>query len=875
MTFWTTHQIRQAFTTFFQNYHHTLVPSSPLVPHQDDTLLFVNAGMVPFKNVFLGNEKRNDNKAVSVQKCLRAGGKHNDLENVGYTARHHTFFEMLGNFSFGDYFKHQAITYAWEFLTQVLQLPPEKLWITVYQHDAEAKSIWLNDIGVDPQRFSEIGAHDNFWSMGDTGPCGPCSEIFYDHGSDIAGGPPGSPEEDGDRFVEIWNLVFMQYNRLADGTLENLPNPSVDTGMGLERIAAVMQSTYDNFKTDVFQTLIEAVLAQANQSDHEHASAKVVADHIRAISFLIADGVFPQNEGRGYVLRRIIRRAARHGYKLGIQKAFLSNMVPTLVDLMGQAYPQLVQQQSMIQQVIAKEEQQFRQTLTQGMAMLEKAFETLKDQQQVPGELAFKLYDTYGFPIDLTADIARERDLTIDYDGFDSAMEAQRQRAKAASQFKTDYNARIQTDCQTQFVGYETLSTDATVDQLLIQGADVTHIDANQEAIVILNQTPFYAESGGQVADQGVIKTPQGALFQVTDVQQHGQAFLHHGYLTQGSLTLGAAVQATVETQSRINAMYHHTATHLLHAALRERFGQHIEQKGSLVQPDRLRFDFSHLEPLTKADIAWLEQRVNAVIRQNIAVEVIETTYEKAREMGAMALFGEKYGDHVRVLKIGDFSIELCGGTHVARTGDIGLFKITESMSIASGVRRVEAVTGWQAQQWISDLQTHWQQTKEVTKAKTDDQVVPKIEKLYQQIKQQQQTIDQLKAKIASGSTSQAINEYQHGQWLIVTGLLPDLDAKMLRKKLDDYKSNHHNVIVIFATHDQNKVQVVAGVGKDLKGQVHAGTLVQKITEPLNGKGGGRWDMAQGGGMYDATILKKTFDQVNQLVVNELEKTQA
>ncbi|MBK2124023.1 alanine--tRNA ligase, partial [Fangia hongkongensis] len=815
-----------------------------LVPAGDDTLLFTNAGMVQFKDVFLGVDKRDYNKATTSQKCVRAGGKHNDLENVGYTARHHTFFEMLGNFSFGDYFKEEAIAYAWAYLTEVLKLPEEKLWVTVYEEDREAEKIWLERIGVSPSRFSRIGAKDNFWAMGDTGPCGPCTEIFYDHGESVEGGPPGTPEEDGDRYIEIWNLVFMQYNRLADGTLEPLPNPSVDTGMGLERLAAVLQNVHSNYEIDLFQNLIKQVADLLKVNDLTHPSLKVIADHIRACSFLIADGVIPSNEGRGYVLRRIIRRAVRHGHKLGAKEVFFYLLVSALVTEMGDAYPELKEKQHFIENTLKQEEEQFQKTLTHGMKIFEEALEQLEGKV-ISGALAFKLYDTYGFPLDLTEDIAREKDLSVDTQAFQSAMAEQKARAKEASKFAVDYNDAIKTESKSEFLGYSLVVSDATIDGIYIDGKAVDVLKAGEKASIILNQTPFYAESGGQVGDHGVIEA-LGSKFIVKDTQKSGAAIIHVGEMREGELKPQDEVTAYVDNQDRIATALNHSATHLLHAALREVIGQHVEQKGSLVEPTRLRFDFSNPTAVSTEQLKEVERRVNHVIRENLPVETVETTPEHATEMGAMALFGEKYGQIVRVLKMGDFSIELCGGTHVRQTGDIGLLKIVSESGIASGVRRIEAVTGAFAEAFIDAQEETLLTIEELLKANSDN-VLDKLLKLQHHAKTQEKEIKSLKAKIASGATAE-INEEAISGVTLVSALLPNVDMGVLREKIDQYKSQKENVVVALATENKGKAQIAVGVSQAITSKVKAGELVNHIAEQVGGKGGGRPDMAQAGG---------------------------
>ena len=694
--------IRQAFLDYFQEKGHAVVASSPLVPANDPTLLFTNAGMVQFKETFLGTEKRSYVRATSSQRCVRAGGKHNDLENVGYTARHHTFFEMLGNFSFGDYFKREAIAYAWEFLTEVLQLPPERLWVTVFEEDDEAADIWLKEIGVDAARFSRIGARDNFWSMGNTGPCGPCTEIFYDHGEGVPGGPPGTPEEDGDRYIEIWNLVFMQYDRDDSGELTPLPKPSVDTGMGLERLAAILQGVHSNYEIDLFQNLITAAAEITATKDLENKSLRVIADHIRACAFLVVDGVVPSNEGRGYVLRRIIRRAIRHGHKLGQREAFFYKLVAPLAREMGAAYPELVKAQARVEQVLEQEELRFAETLDNGMKILDESIAALQGKE-IPGDTIFKLYDTYGFPVDLTADIARERQLSLDMSGFEAAMESQRERARAASTFTMADSGDLQIDGVTQFTGYECEEDRSQVTGLFLNGEQVDTLNVGDQGVVVLDKTPFYAESGGQVGDRGVLRK-DGGVFRVFDTRKQGEgAFVHLGELTQGSISTGDRLEALVDHERRMATRLNHSATHLMHAALREVLGEHVQQKGSLVDPERLRFDFSHFQPVTRQELQRIEARVNEQIRLNTDVETRVMPVDQAMEAGAMALFGEKYGDEVRVLSIGDFSVELCGGTHVSRAGDIGLFKIISEAGIASGVRRIEAVTGTGALDYICE----------------------------------------------------------------------------------------------------------------------------------------------------------------------------
>lgn len=861
----TTAKIRASFLEYFNQHQHSIVSSSSLIPHNDDTLLFTNAGMVQFKDVFLGADKRPYTRATTSQKCLRAGGKHNDLENVGYTARHHTFFEMLGNFSFGDYFKREAIQFAWNYLTEVLKLPKEKLWITVFEEDQEAEDIWVNEIGVAKDRVSKIGAKDNFWAMGDTGPCGPCSEIFYDHGPSVAGGPPGTPEEDGDRYIEIWNIVFMQYNRLADGTLENLPNPSVDTGMGLERIAAVLQGVHSNYEIDLFQAIIKHIANLLNVNDLTLPSLKVVADHIRACSFLIADGVVPSNEGRGYVLRRIIRRAIRHGYKLGANETFFYKVVSELVAQMGDAYPDLVTKKAHIEQVLMKEEQQFEKTLTHGMKVFEEAVAELKNNI-LDGEIVFKLYDTYGFPVDLTADIARERQLEVDHDGFEAHMQAQRNRAKAASKFSVDYNQMIKPTTETLFLGYSLLVSDAVVKEIFVDGQTTNDVLAGQEAMIVLDRTPFYAESGGQIGDQGVIETFAG-VFEITDTQKMGTSIVHIGKIAKGKISVDDEVTASVTSELRRTTAAHHSATHLLHAALRNVLGEHVEQKGSLVEADKLRFDFSHDGGLTVQQKRQVENMVNAAIRTNYMAETVETTPEIAQSMGAMALFGEKYGDIVRVLQFGDYSIELCGGTHVTATGDIGLFKIISESGIASGVRRIEAVVGDYAEQYIDQRLALLDDLNQALKA-SDVTLLEKFEKIQQQLKDQEKQINKLKSDLISGKST-ALEAKALKDALLVNAILPNADMKILRDKIDEFKSKHDNVIVVLATENEGKAQIAVGVSKAITDRVKAGELVNFIAQQVGGKGGGRPDMAQAGGT-EPQNLNSAIDSVIKWVENKL-----
>lgn len=837
--------LRKSFLDFFNSKNHEIVASSSLVPGNDKTLLFTNAGMVQFKDVFLGDEKRTYTRATSSQRCVRAGGKHNDLENVGYTARHHTFFEMLGNFSFGDYFKEQAIEYAWEYLTVVLKLPPEKLWVTVFEEDKEAEDIWLKKIGVSEERFSRIGAKDNFWQMGDTGPCGPCTEIFYDHGADVWGGPPGTPEEDGDRYIEIWNLVFMQYDRSKDGTLNPLPKPSVDTGMGLERLAAVMQNVHSNYEIDLFQSLLKAVADLAGMKDLENASLKVIADHIRSCSFLIVDGVLPSNEGRGYVLRRIIRRAARHGHKLGLSDPFFHKLVKPLVAEMGEAYPELAEAQAQVEKVLLKEEQRFAETLGQGMKILEEAIVDLAGKQ-LGGDVVFKLYDTYGFPVDLTADIARERGLELDEAGFEAAMEKQRERARAAGKFGVDYTDKLAVEGQTDFTGYDHLKDTATIDALFKEGQAVQALQTGDAGQVILQSTPFYAESGGQVGDTGKLVT-DSAVFEVNDTQKQGNVFVHIGTMQSGELSVGSSVLAEIDIERRQSVILNHSATHLMHAALRQVLGAHVEQKGSLVTDDRLRFDFSHFEAVTPEQMAEVEKVVNTEIRQNNAVEADTMSMDAAMEKGAMALFGEKYGDEVRVVQMG-FSTELCGGTHVERTGDIGVFKIISEGGVAAGVRRIEAVTGENALNTLMQTEQQLQQVANLVKSSVSN-VDEKIEALLQKNRALEKELEQLKGKMASQAGSDmAANAIEIAGIKVLATKLEGVDPKSLRDTVDQLKNKLGKAIVVLGAASGEKVSLVAGVTKDETALVKAGELVNFVAQQVGGKGGGRPDMAMAGG---------------------------
>ncbi|MGB5279676.1 MAG: alanine--tRNA ligase [Gammaproteobacteria bacterium] len=855
-------ELRRMFLDYFRNKGHQVIASSPLVPGNDPTLLFTNAGMVQFKDVFLGREKRDYVRATSSQRCVRAGGKHNDLENVGYTARHHTFFEMLGNFSFGDYFKQEAIHYAWEFLTKEIGLPQERLWVTVYAEDDVAADIWLKQICIDENRFSRIGdkpggkqyESDNFWAMGDTGPCGPCTEIFYDHGEDIAGGPPGTPEEDGDRYIEIWNLVFMQYNRSNDGELHNLPAPSVDTGMGLERLAAIMQGVHNNYDIDLFQRLIRAAADVTQCADLQSQSLRVIADHIRSCAFLITDGVMPSNEGRGYVLRRIIRRALRHGHKLGISDPFFYRLVPALEQEMGKAYPELVAAHDNVMHVLKLEEERFAETLDQGMRILEADISKMSGHT-ISGETAFRLYDTYGFPIDLTADIARERKLTVDHAGFEVAMDQQRERARTASQFGVDYNQAIEVDTDTVFTGYDTIEQKSKVLDIFVDGSEVDIIGLDQRAVIVLDQTPFYAESGGQVGDTGKLIT-ENAVFLVEDTQKQGKAFLHIGIIDSGSLRKGDSVHAEINNDLRQAIKRNHSATHLMHAALRNVLGDHVQQKGSLVTAERTRFDFSHFEPVSQEQIYAIERQVNTQIMQNIETQDVQMPLEQAKKAGAMALFGEKYDDVVRVVSMGDYSTELCGGTHVARSGDIGFFKIVAESGVAAGVRRIEAVTGCGAVAWAEKRESQIDAIAEALKSSRDE-VEDKVRQLVDRVREQEKALAQLKTKMASqaGTDLSAEAEEINGT-KVLTANLEGADNKALRDTLDQLKNKLGTAAIVLISEDDGKVRVVAGVTKDKTSVVRAGDLVNIAAAEVGGKGGGRPDMAQAGGNQPEHIDK-------------------
>ncbi len=839
-----TAQLRRAFLDFFVTNGHQEVATSSLVPHDDPTLLFTNAGMNQFKDVFLGTDKRNYNRATSSQRCVRAGGKHNDLENVGYTARHHTFFEMLGNFSFGDYFKKEAITFAWKFLTEELKLPPEKLLVTVYHEDDEAFEIWQNLIGLPVEKIIKISTSDNFWSMGDTGPCGPCSEIFYDHGEHIWGGPPGSPEEDGDRFIEIWNLVFMQFNRQANGDMEPLPKPSIDTGMGLERIAAILQDVHSNYEIDLFQALIKQAAEIVGATDLEHKSLRVIADHIRSCSFLVCDGVMPSNEGRGYVLRRIIRRAVRHGYKLGAKDIFFFKLVNELVNQMGEAFPELKQQQAVVEKVLKVEEEQFSSTLERGMGILNDALQKLEGDT-IPGELVFKLYDTYGFPADLTNDVAREQNLTIDEAGFEKAMAAQKSLAQSASKFSADYNNLIKVEHSTEFTGYDALTAKSIVKQIIVEQNSVD-IASKGEALVVLDSTPFYAESGGQIGDTGYINI-SGKHSKVLDTQKASDAFVHKVDLN-ATISVGMEVEVVVDSARREAIKLNHSATHLLHAALRRLLGDHVTQKGSLVDAEKLRFDFSHFESIPTNIITEIENLVNQQVRENNPLSTKVMALDDAKAAGAMALFGEKYDDDVRVVQMGDFSTELCGGTHVNSTGDIGLFKIISEGGISSGVRRIEAITGQAALDYINQEADLLHSVASLLKSDKAN-LVKKTQALLTQVKQADKALEQLKQQIAGQQSKNMMSSVKQVNDinLLVTKLV-ETEPKALRGLMDDLKVQIKSGVVVLGLEYNGKVNLIAGVTKDLTDKVHAGKLVSFLAQQVGGKGGGRPDMAQAGG---------------------------
>ncbi|QXB94241.1 alanine--tRNA ligase [Aeromonas sp. FDAARGOS 1406] len=855
-----TSEIRAAFLEYFRTQGHQVVSSSSLVPHNDPTLLFTNAGMNQFKDVFLGADKRAYHRATTAQRCVRAGGKHNDLENVGYTARHHTFFEMLGNFSFGDYFKQDAIRFAWEFLTGTLKLPKERLLVTVYATDDEAFDIWEKEVGVPADRIVRIGdnkgapyASDNFWAMGDTGPCGPCTEIFYDHGDHIWGGPPGSPDEDGDRFIEIWNVVFMQFNRQADGTMEPLPRPSVDTGMGLERISAIMQGVHSNYEIDIFQALIKKAAEIVDTTDLSNQSLRVIADHIRSCAFLVADGVMPSNEGRGYVLRRIIRRAVRHGRKLGATDVFFYKLAAELAVQMKDVAAELIAQLPLVERVLRIEEEQFVRTLDRGLLLLEDVLANLGDAKVIPGEVVFKLYDTYGFPADLTADVVREREIGIDEEGFKAEMEKQRARAKEASSFGVNYNDVLKLDFETPFTGYKQLSQNTQVVGIYKDGVEVNGLIAGEEAVIVLAETPFYAESGGQVGDSGILKVDDG-IFAVTDTQKAGKAIIHKGYLELGTLEKGAEVEAVVDGDRRQAIALNHSVTHLLHAALRQALGEHVTQKGSLVGAERMRFDFSHFEGLTMATIRRIEELVNAQIRANHEVATQLMGLEEAKSAGAMALFGEKYEDDVRVVRMGDYSTELCGGTHAKRTGDIGFFKIIAESGIAAGVRRIEAVTGKSAIDLMHQL---GEQIEEAAALVKGDQfsIADKVRQVLDKAKMMERELEQLKAKLAAQAGNDLLSQVIdiNGQKVLVAAL-EGVDPKSLRGMLDELKNQMKSGVVLLATSSDGKVNLIAGVTNDLTGKVKAGELVNLVAQQVGGKGGGRPDMAQAGGTQPEAV---------------------
>ncbi|WP_100642093.1 alanine--tRNA ligase [Alteromonas facilis] len=861
-----TAQIRGKFIDFFAKQGHQAVASSSLIPHDDPTLLFTNAGMNQFKDVFLGTDKRSYSRAVSSQRCVRAGGKHNDLDNVGYTARHHTFFEMLGNFSFGDYFKKEAIQFAWTFLTDELQLPKEKLLVTVYSEDDEAYNIWLNDIGVPAEKIIRISTSDNFWSMGDTGPCGPCSEIFYDHGEHIWGGPPGSPEEDGDRFIEIWNLVFMQFNRQANGDMEPLPRPSIDTGMGLERISAILQNVHSNYEIDLFQALIKGAADIVGTNDLEDKSLRVIADHIRSCSFLICDGAMPSNEGRGYVLRRIIRRAVRHGYKLGAKDIFFYKLVDVLCQQMGDAYPELNEQKVVIEKVLRVEEEQFSRTLERGMNLLNQALEELNGDT-VPGEVVFKLYDTYGFPADLTADVAREKGFTIDEAGFEQNMQQQRERAQQSSQFGADYANVVSVDSVTQFTGYEQVESTSVVEAIIVDGEKVDSATDAKDVLVILDSTPFYAESGGQVGDTGTLTGEQSSVA-IVDTIKLGAAFAHKGTI-QGTLSVGDSVNAKIDAALRQSIKLNHSATHLVHAALRKVLGEHVSQKGSLVDSEKLRFDFSHFESVSEEQLLTIERMVNQQIRANHTLTTRLMDLEEAKAAGAMALFGEKYDDEVRVITMGDFSIELCGGTHVERTGDIGLFKIVSESGIASGVRRLEAITGDAALAYIQQQQARVAQIAQLVKAEPSA-VIDRVKGLLQSTRDLEKTNQQLTQKLNAQKGADVLSKAVdiNGVKVLVTEM-PGIESKALRGILDDLKNKMGSGVICIGTASDDKVGLIAGVTQDLISKVKAGELVNHVAAQVGGKGGGRPDMAQAGGSQPEN-LAKALDSVNTWLQDRL-----
>lgn len=860
-------QLRQQFLRYFQKLQHTVVPSSPLIPGNDPTLLFTNAGMVQFKDVFLGLEQRPYQRATTVQRCVRAGGKHNDLENVGHTRRHHTFFEMLGNFSFGDYFKEEAIRMAWNFLTQELGIPAEKLWVTVFKDDAESEEIWLQKMQVDPSRFTRCGEKDNFWSMGDVGPCGPCTEIFYDHGPAVAGGPPGSPDSEGDRYVEVWNLVFMQYERDASGNLHPLPKPCVDTGMGLERIAAVVQGVHDNYDIDTFQYLLKELGKITGCEDFQSPSMRVIADHIRSSAFLIADGVVPSNEGRGYVLRRIIRRAIRHGYKLNQQQPFFYRLVPALVNIMGEAYPELKKSQTQIEQLLLQEEEQFSNTLGNGIKVFDEIIGNLANRE-IPGLAIFQLYDTYGFPVDLTADLARERGYTLDYSGFEECMERQRQQSQQAHHFKMNHIQQLHIPGETEFVGYEALQAEGVVTTLLLHEKPVPSLDSNQRGIVVLNRTPFYAESGGQVGDTGYISGHAGK-FRVEDTQKHGAVYLHYGRIVEGKLQVKDAVQAEVDS-TRQDIVLNHSATHLLHEALRKVLGEHVTQKGSLVAADRLRFDFSHGKPLTAEQIQAVEDLVNQAIRADVQAHVEESSLEEAKQKGAMALFGEKYGNKVRSVSMGEFSHEVCGGTHVGRTGQIGVFKIVGQMSSAAGVRRLEAMTGAQALAWIAATEAELQEIGNLLKVERH-----KISERLIQILNEQRILSkevvQLKQLLANQQSLNLVDQaVKVGDIRVLAVEMKAVDREILRQSVDQFKQQLGRSAIVLASVQDEKVQLICGVSKDCLSSFTAVELLNHVAAQMNGRGGGRPDLAQGGG-ENPEQLQAALQSVPEWIRKKLE----
>ncbi|MFL2482374.1 MAG: alanine--tRNA ligase [Woeseiaceae bacterium] len=863
----TSNELRQQFLNYFNDRDHEIVESSPLVPDNDATLLFTNAGMVQFKDVFLGNEKRSYNRAVTSQRCLRAGGKHNDLENVGYTARHHTFFEMLGNFSFGDYFKETAIIQAWDFLTNTLELPKEKLWVTVFEEDDEAADIWLNEVKVDPERFSRMGEKDNFWSMGDTGPCGPCSEIFYDHGADIEGGPPGSADEDGDRFIEIWNLVFMQFDRSENGDMTPLPKPSVDTGMGLERLAAVMQSVHSNYEIDLFDNLIQSTAKILDLKSSSSSSLNVIVDHIRACSFLIVDGVIPGNEGRSYVLRRIMRRAIRHGKKLKINEPFFYKLLEPLAKEMGEAYPALLSQKEQIEDIIKQEEIRFAITLDQGIEILEEAIKVMKNDI-LPGDIVFKLYDTYGFPVDLTNDIARERNFTIDHKGFEKNMASQRDRARKANKFSKTADNDLKVNTISKFIGYDQIKNAAQIKELFFEGSTIKSLANGQEGFVVTDVTPFYAESGGQVGDTGTIES-KDAIFRVKDTQKQNNSIIHHGILEKGKLEIDKKVTMTIDDKKRLKIAANHSATHLMHAALRNILGKHVTQKGSLVDADRLRFDFSHNQPLSSEEISLIEEQVNSEIRKNSAAKIDLMAYEEAIESGAMALFGEKYEDEVRVLNFDEYSIELCGGTHVNRTGDIGLFKIISESGVASGIRRIEALTAEAAEKWLSTYKTNVEEVATLLKS-SNDKIFTKVEQLLVKNKALEKELLESRQKMFSSSSediSEKVTKIKDTNILIQR--LEGFSANDLRVSIDRYKSKLENAIIVLGVVEEGKAKIAIGVTKHNTDLIHAGDLIKTVAEIVGGKGGGRPDFAQAGGP-EADKLDQALEHAKEFITSKI-----